>query len=494
VETVSDWMHELAHHFERMRASYPGDELCIVFDIDGTIVDTRHLVVDVLLSYDRAHGTDHFQGLCADDITVPERLVDDVLAGLMLPEEVRDDVRAWYLEQLGDEALATAYRPYRGVLGVIRWFQLQPHTHVALNTGRPEHTRAVTLAGMEALGRDYRVRFVSDLLMMNPRGWDKGVEEGKVDGLRRLRDAGMRIVAVVDNEPANLACMAEADDTHEILFLHADTLFESRRIAVPRSVSGREYSLSGLIAERHVPDRTRFVWHGVNDAGNLRQFLGSDVQWAECDVRMDPFGRLCVRHDSFGDLPWRRSEPVLSLDDWLTRVSDAGRSTKLDLKEDGQVLTGALAAVRACGIDRERLWINATIQVLRAEGFRRAADAVPGVTISCPVDFLHPMFIADPDQAIATLSVLRSWGVNRASLAWTTPDARAVMERLGEAGWEVNIYGVPDLESFLEAALMEPASLTADFNFPEWGYFGRGSGAHGLHHRYGPLPSPSAVG
>jgi hypothetical protein len=150
--------------------------------------------------------------------------------------------------------------------------------------------------------------------------------------------------------------------------------------------------------------------------------------------------------------------------------------------------------VHACGIDHERLWINATIQVLRAEGFRRAADALPGVTISCPVDFLQPMFLADPDQAIATMSVLRSWGVNRASLAWTTADARAVMERLGEAGWEVNLYGVPDLESFLEAALMEPASLTADFNFPEWGYFGRGSGAHGLHHRYGPLPSPSAVG
>ena len=33
-------------------------------------------------------------------------------------------------------------------------------------------------------------------------------------------------------------------------------------------------------------------------------------------------------------------------------------------------------------------------------------------------------------------------------------------------GWPVNLYGVPDLEAFLEAALLLPASVTADFNSP----------------------------
>ena len=37
--------------------------------------------------------------------------------------------------------------------------------------------------------------------------------------------------------------------------------------------------------------------------------------------------------------------------------------------------------------------------------------------------------------------------------------------------------GVPDLEAFLEAALLLPASVTADFNFPEWNYDGRGPAA-----------------
>jgi len=45
-----------------------------------------------------------------------------------------------------------------------------------------------------------------------------------------------------------------------------------------------------------------------------------------------------------------------------------------------------------------------------------------------------------------------------------------VLDVVEGLGWEVNLYGVPDLESFLEAALLLPAWVTADFNFPEWSY------------------------
>ena len=51
---VTDWMWELAVHYERMRRAYPDQQLCIVFDIDGTILDLRHLVVYALLGYDRS--------------------------------------------------------------------------------------------------------------------------------------------------------------------------------------------------------------------------------------------------------------------------------------------------------------------------------------------------------------------------------------------------------------------------------------------------------
>jgi hypothetical protein len=56
------WMRSLSEHYERIRRQNPTDELCVVFDIDGTILDLRHLVVHVLLGYDREHGTDHFRG------------------------------------------------------------------------------------------------------------------------------------------------------------------------------------------------------------------------------------------------------------------------------------------------------------------------------------------------------------------------------------------------------------------------------------------------
>jgi hypothetical protein len=59
----TDWMWELALHYERMRRAYPDQQLCIVFDIDGTILDLPHLVVHALLGYDREHGSEYFRGL-----------------------------------------------------------------------------------------------------------------------------------------------------------------------------------------------------------------------------------------------------------------------------------------------------------------------------------------------------------------------------------------------------------------------------------------------
>jgi hypothetical protein len=65
-----------------------------------------------------------------------------------------------------------------------------------------------------------------------------------------------------------------------------------------------------------------------------------------------------------------------------------------------------------------------------------------------------------------------------------SPHVRLLFDRLDDWGYEMNIYAVPDLEQFLRAVLLLPRSITADFNFPEWHYFGRGAGQRGLYHRY----------
>ena len=474
--THDDWMRALAAHVERVRLTNPEHELALVFDIDGTIVDTRHLVVHLLLAYDRQHGTDHFRGITVADVVEHEARGDEILEPFLLPTAIRRDVRVWYATHLRDpEAMAAAHRPYQGVLSVIRWFQLQPRTHVALNTGRPETMRELTLSALNALGALHRVAFQPELLFMNRSGLEEDVAAAKIDGLRRLRLAGYHVVAVVDNEPAMIRAMAEAEETGEVLFLHADTIFASRREPTPRTVSGSTYGLSGLVDEADLGRRVSLVWHGVNDRHNLRQFITSDVRWAELDVRSDPVGRLVLRHDSFLELPWRRGEELIQLRDCLEVLRFTGRSVKLDLKEGGRkVIDQVLAEVHGLGFTDEQLWFNGSIEALRRDGFGRLRRARPGAILQSPIDFLVPLLIAAPELAQEALATLKGWGVTRVSLDWGTPGARDVLDVVERLGWEVNLYGVPDLESFLEAALLLPASVTADFNFPEWNYFGRG--------------------
>jgi phosphoglycolate phosphatase-like HAD superfamily hydrolase len=151
-----------------------------VFDVDGMIVDTRHLVVHVLLSYDQHHGTEHFRGITAEDIIDHETHIDEILEPFTLSERVRRDVRTWYVERFRDpEAVAASHRPYQGVLGVIRWFQLHPRTHVAINTGRPESMCDVTVGSLNALGAIHRVAFPPELLFMNRTGLDEHVAMGR---------------------------------------------------------------------------------------------------------------------------------------------------------------------------------------------------------------------------------------------------------------------------------------------------------------------------
>jgi beta-phosphoglucomutase-like phosphatase (HAD superfamily) len=480
-----DWMRRLAEHYGRFRHRYPDDRLLIVFDIDGTILDLRHMVRHVLLDYDREHATDLFHGLSVDDVDVHENRVAEFLAARALPAETREQVLAWYLERRWQpESVLAAHRPYRGVLEVIRWFQLQPQTFVGLNTGRPEWLRDETLRSLNELGREYRVEFRSELLVMNEEGGEDDVLDAKVVGLRAFAAAGYRTFAVVDNEPAVIAALAAADESGEILFLQAQTLSESRRVPTPRTVRGRSYDLTALVTEGDLPYHVQLVWHGVNDEANVRQFLGSRVHWAECDVRRDPLGRVVLRHDSFERTPWARTEPVFLLDDLLTRLHQYGRGVKLDLKEGDAVLDDVLAIVDAHGFADADLWFNARIEALGEDGVRRLAAAHADAIIQCPVDFLAPLVLAAPERAGDTISLLTGWGVNRFSVSWAGEHARALLERLEDFGCEVNLYAVPDLEAFLRAALLLPTSITTDFNFPAWHYFGRGAGEHHRYHRY----------
>ena len=473
------WMKALASAYQTACQRYPDEKLMLVSDIDGTIVDMQFLVKSVLQAYDQAHSTSLFTRLALSDIAVHENHVERLLEHLEIPTADRRKVMDWYLDQRWrDSVILESHRAFPGVLPVIRWFQLQPNTTVGLLTGRPESLRAVTLKSLNNIGDVHNVVFDDDVLIMNPGQWDQDVERVKVNGLRRFREMGFHVFAVIDNEPHILETLSEEAANEDTLLIHADTVFESNRSSMPSTaVSGRDYVLTELVArEDALPEQVQLVWHGVNDPANLQEFIVSGVLWAEIDVRADPSGELILRHDSLVTTPALPGEEWLIYEETMVELARAGVGIKLDIKGDTEVLDRVLQSVRSLKLPDERLWFNGELQRNGEEDFRKIREAHPSAIVQCPIGWLNPLLVAAPEEARRILELLAEWGVSRFSVDWKHANARAMHRQLAGWGYEVNYYGIIDLEGFLEAVVLLPSSVTSDFNFPQWNYYGRGSG------------------
>jgi len=481
------WMKELADCYLRVRAQYPAEKLMLVSDIDGSIIDMRYPVLAALQSYDEARGTAHFTRLGPADITVHENHIEQLLERVAVPASERPAVVEWYLEHSWDEhTILNAHRPFPGVLPMIRWFQLQPNTSVGLLTGRPESLREVTLLSLNRLGDPYGVQFSNELLFMNPGEWNQGVEESKIAGLRHFLAEGYHVFAVIDNEPLVLKALAPVAKETGALLLHADTIFESQRASIPSGTpGGKDYRLTDLVpGEEALPPRVQLVWHGINDKENLRQFIASEVFWAEVDVRQNSAGEFICRHDSFEFRPALRDEEWLTLDEVVLAVAKHDRGMKLDLKGGPDVLDRVLQIVAEAEFTEDRLWFNGDIDLTGEEGFRRIRAEHPDAIVQAAIGWMSPLIAAAPAEAHKTLDMLASWGITRYSVKWDEDPVRELIDRLVGWGYEVNIYKVPDLEAFLEAVLLLPDSVTSDFNFPRWGHYGHGSGEKGRNVTY----------
>ena len=289
------WMKRLAQRYQAARKDHPDKPLLLACDIDGTIIDMRHVVLSVLQSYDRAHGTAYFVRLVLSDITVHENKVEHLLNELPVPVPERAKIMKWYFDHRWQEdTVVNVHEAYRGAFPMIRWFQLQRHTDVALVTGRPEALRDVTLRSLNKLGEPHRVCFSDELLLMNPERWEQRVPEAKLEALDELRSRGHHVFAMIDNEPVILDALSQPQAQSDLLLLHADTIYESQAsYRTPTMVSGDDYELAELVpSEEALPKQVQLVWHGVNDRANLGQFVASEVKWAEVDVRQDPAGTL----------------------------------------------------------------------------------------------------------------------------------------------------------------------------------------------------------
>jgi hypothetical protein len=240
-------MRTLGRHYRRARSTWNEAELLLLVDIDGTILDMRHMVAFVLRAYDEAHGTRHFASLRPTSIVCHENDIDVLLDTVPSVSE-RARVRAYYLaERWSRRTLHEGHRAFEGVLDVLAWFQRQPRTSVALVTGRPNALRTDTSEGFRRVAEAAGVIVPDALLFMNPRDWEQGVQATKADALAHFRRMGYRPFAFIDNEPVNLEAVGAADAAGEVLLLHADTVYESQR-GDRVLASGSRFILDELLA------------------------------------------------------------------------------------------------------------------------------------------------------------------------------------------------------------------------------------------------------
>ena len=402
-----------------------------------------------------------FRSLPVERITVHEAEIGLLLRQLDIPRHRREPIIDYYMQNLwSDEAVRAAHQPYRGVMEVIRWFQMQPRTVVALNTGRPESVRQSTLRALNRLGQEYRVNFASELLFMNQGDWGEAVAETKVDTLERLRELGCRVVAVIDNEPENLEAMADADAAHEALFLHASTIFLSARRALPRTYSGSTYNLAPFVAESELQGHVQLVLNEVTRARTLAYCIESPIHWLGVPVRADRYGRPEVAFAD--DAAHSRSE--ITLRDVLDLAADAGRSVRIDFQTGGSVIDQVIATTSSGDLTDPALWFSGQLHDLSEQGIRRLRASHPMSTISCPADFLAPLVFGALEHALELIDALRDWGVDRFSLDWRQARVRELIGQLERWGAAVDVTGIHDAETMLQAALLLPRSVTVDAN------------------------------
>ena len=135
------------------------------------------------------------------------------------------------------------------------------------------------------------------------------------------------------------------------------------------------------------------------------------------------------------------------------------------------------AILKKFNIKDDKLWFNGKIDVLKEEGFRKIKSQYPNAIIQCPTNFLSPIVLATPKKAKDYLEMHQEWGINRFSVSWKSKHKHKIslIEHLDKWNFEFNIYNVYGLHEFLQAVVQLPTSITSDFNFPKWNYFGEES-------------------
>jgi hypothetical protein len=161
-------------------------------------------------------------------------------------------------------------------------------------------------------------------------------------------------------------------------------------------------------------------------------------------------------------------EEILSLEPILEGLFSVGRGVKFHVREGGSVLEKLKDLIQKKEFPQDQLWFHGELPIFGEEGIAALSQNFPLSIRECPIGFLAPLILGAQKQAKDTLVMLSQWGVNRFGLDWLTPDRGKILERLESWGYAIDIENVFDLESFLQAVLHLPKSITSDFLMEDW--------------------------
>lgn len=479
---MNNWMKTLSLHYGYMKEQYPDRDLMLIFDIDGCINDMQYQLFLALRTFDQLQGTHYFYRLKPDEIKIHEDLLSSFLTEYQLLPEQKEAFLSWYTRYR--KSSRVQLRPMKGVIEIICWFQMQSRTTVGLKNICSQDMRQKTTQALKKFGKDYQLKLPKEMIHFPKHN---SPSESAIESLSYFRELGYHVICFVDSETQSLDAIASEKDTRDILLLQADTVYRSNDEPVTATVEkGSTYELRELVHEKDLPPYIDLVWHGINDRINMQQFLSSPIHWGEVDVQtVHEDGSVLLQHDSsLKDEALLVEKIDLPLDELLGEFQQHGKGIKIDFKDKGTVLRKTIKQLKKQGFTDQNIWLNGDIDVLKEEGFKILLQAFPQAVIQTSVDFICPLVFSLPDQAKNILKLLEGWGINRFSISWELEKCSVLLQQLKKWRFEVNVYNAPDLEQFLKVMILSPRSITSDFNFPEWNYYGRGSGKNGIQSHY----------
>ena len=455
------WLRALNAHTERLRREYPGDELLILFDVDGTLLDLRWGLLDLLHGYDRERGSELFAGLSTDDLVPDEAGVRRLFEQLDVPHVARQELLVRF-ERMSwsPRAVIGSHQPFLGMLELLRWFKHQPRVHVAVNTSRSEDRRDETVQALSALGAHYGLRLTEDFLFLDPeppRVGEDRTERGvrsKIGGVHHFRSQGFRVAAVVDDRQEVLEGIGRAFADPDLLLVQAEGLAASLPVSATKSGGSREPA--------------RVVWRGLESVEGLGHFLGSSVGWAEIALERGPSGAVLVsRRERRADR--RDSRAVsLELEELLGAFAQCNKGMRIVFREGGSLVRRALHRLRASSFPAHLVSFCAAPERIGESGFREVREAFPAASRLAAVEFLSGLAEVSPDLSEQQFARLSGWGVTRVSIEWTDPRREVLCRQARDAGLEVDIDARSDLAHYLEAVSDLPCSVVSDFGCRRW--------------------------